>query len=165
METPRLLLRRLTDADADFILELLNTPSWLRFIGDRGVRNPDDARGYIRNGPQHSYEQHGFGLDLVALKESGTPIGLCGLLKRDYLDHPDIGFAFLPDYAGKGYGYEAASAVIAYARTELGLEKIAAITDPDNTGSIRLLEKLGLRFRKRFFLAGTNEDLLLFETD
>jgi RimJ/RimL family protein N-acetyltransferase len=132
--------------DAEFILRLLNEPSWLRFIGDRGVRTLQDARDYILTGPVEMYARLGFGLYLVELKEGGSPIGICGLIKRDFLDDVDIGFAFLPEYWGQGYAYESASAVMAYGQRVLGLKRIVAITASDNHSSARLLEKLGLRF-------------------
>ena len=111
LQTQRLLLRRFTVDDAEFILTLLNEPSFLRYIGDKKVRNLDDARQYILNGPVASYEQNGFGLCLVELRESHTPIGMCGLLKRAELSDPDIGFALLPDFWNKGFAFEAATAV------------------------------------------------------
>lgn len=146
LSTPRLALREMTAADAPFILELLNDPSFIRNIGDRGVRTVEGAREYIRNGPQASYRQHGFGLWLVELKEAAAPIGMCGLLKRDTLDDPDIGFAYLPAFQSKGYGYEAAAAVLSYASDILRLPRVVAIVNPGNDASGRLLEKLGLRF-------------------
>jgi RimJ/RimL family protein N-acetyltransferase len=145
LETERLILRRLTTDDAAFIFRLVNEPSWLRFIGDKGVRTLDDARNYIRAGPIASYERFGFGLYLAELKGSGRPIGMCGLLKRDALDHPDIGFALLPEFWGQGYAYESAAAVMAFGKDVLGLDRILAVTNPDNYSSMRLLEKLGLR--------------------
>lgn len=148
LETDRLVLRRLAPDDAELILELLNQPSYLRFIGDKGVRTLDDARDYIRQGPMAMYERFGFGLYLTVLKDEGVPIGLCGLLKRDSLDDVDVGFAFLPRFWSKGYAFESASAVMAYGRSVLGLERIVAITVPDNESSIRLLEKLGMRFER-----------------
>lgn len=155
LQTDRLVLRRITVEDAEFILELVNEPSFLQYIGDRGVRNLDDAREYIRAGPVASYEEHGFGLYLTALKESGVSIGICGLLKRESLDDVDIGFAFLPRHWSNGYGLESASAVMEYGRATLGLRRIVAITAPDNHASIKLLEKLGMRFEKMITL---NED-------
>ncbi len=145
LETERLTLRRITLDDAEFIRGLLNEPSFLEFIGDRGVRTLDDARAYIRNVPVASYERFGFGMFLACLKESGTPIGICGLLKRDWLEDVDVGFAFLPAYWSKGYAVESASAVMAYGRSVFGLSRILGITKPENEGSIRLLEKLGLK--------------------
>lgn len=146
VETNRLVLRQVTDADAGFILDLLNQPSFLRFIGDKGVRNTDDAKRYIQTGPLASYERFGFGLYLVELKETSVPIGMCGLLKRDTLPEVDVGFAFLPDYWSQGYAFESTSAVMTYGREVLGLRRILAITSLDNNASIRLLEKVGLKF-------------------
>ena len=146
LETERLVLRRLSPDDADFILELLNQPSFLRFIGDKGVRTTEDAVRYIQTGPIASYERFGFGLYLVELKETAVPIGMCGLLKRDTLPDADVGFAFLPAYWSQGYAFEAASGVMRYGRDVLGLGRIVAITSLDNDASIRLLEKLGLKF-------------------
>jgi RimJ/RimL family protein N-acetyltransferase len=146
LETERLTLRRVTDADAEFILDLLNQPSFLRYIGDKGVRNTEDAIRYIQTGPVASYERFGFGLYLVELKETGLPIGMCGLLKRDVLPDVDMGFAFLPDYWSRGYAFEAASAVITHGREVFGLRRIVAITSIENRASIKLLEKLGLGF-------------------
>jgi RimJ/RimL family protein N-acetyltransferase len=146
LETDRLILRRLSTDDAEFILRLLNDPSWLRFIGDRGVRTTQDARDYILKGPVEMYARLGFGLYLVELKEGGIPIGLCGLLKRDFLDDVDVGFGFLPNYCAQGYAYESACAVMAYGKGALGLKRVVAITTADNHRSARLLEKMGLRF-------------------
>lgn len=145
IETERLTLRRIGVADAAFMLELLNEPSFLRYIGDRGVRTLDDATAYILNGPVASYQRHGFGLYLTLLKQEAVPIGICGLLKRDTLPDADLGFAFVPRAWRRGYALESTAAVLAYARRELGLRRIAAITSPDNDASISLLEKLGFR--------------------
>ncbi|MCA1578420.1 MAG: GNAT family N-acetyltransferase [Acidobacteria bacterium] len=146
LETERLILRELTFDDAPFILTLLNDPSFLRYINDKNVRNVEDARQYMLNGPMASYAQNGFGLYLVALKDTAVPIGLCGLLKREELPDPDLGFAFLPDYWGKGFALEAARAVMNDARERLGQNRVLAIVMPDNDASIRLLEKLGMTF-------------------
>ncbi|HTO74108.1 MAG TPA: GNAT family N-acetyltransferase [Gemmatimonadales bacterium] len=159
LETGRLRLRRLEDADAPFILNLLNQPSFLRYIGDKGVRNLDQARDYIRTGPAASYEKHGFGLYLVMLAD-GTPIGMCGLVRRDALEHADIGYSFLPEHWSKGYALEAARGLLHYARNTLGLGKLLAIVSPENASSIRLLEKLGFRFEREQFMKGDNEDLV-----
>jgi len=148
IETERLLLCQLTADDAPFILELLNEPSFLRFIGDKGVRTLDDARDYILKGPIDSYERRGFGLYLVKLRDGGVPIGICGLVKRDALEDVDIGFAFLPSFWSRGYALESAAAVMNYGRAVIGLNRIVGITDPDNASSIRLLEKLGLQFER-----------------
>lgn len=147
LETQRLLLRPFTVDDAPFALALLNEPSFLHFIGDKKVRSLEDARQYLLNGPIASYAQHDFGLLCVDLRDSHTPIGMCGLLKREDLPHPDIGFAFLPDYWGQGFAFEAATAVMNDARERLKLNQILAIVNPDNDASIKLLERLGLTFQ------------------
>jgi RimJ/RimL family protein N-acetyltransferase len=162
LETDRLILRQFTTDDAAFILELLNEPSFIRFIRDSGVRTLDDATDYLVNGPLASYDRHGFGLYLVQLKADGAPIGMCGLLKRDGLDDVDIGFAFLPRYWSQGYATEAATAVLDYGHTVLGLTRIVAITAPDNHGSIKVLKKIGLRFDKLITLADDGGEALLF---
>ena len=162
LETERLLLRRFTVDDAEFILTLLNEPSFLRYIGDKQVRSLEDARQYILNGPVASYERHGFGLCLVELKESHTPIGMCGLLKREELPHPDIGFAFLPAFWNQRFGLESATAVLNDARDRLGVERILAITSLDNEPSIKLLERLGFRFERILKLAPDREEVKLF---
>jgi len=165
LETDRLVLRRLTPDDAAFILELVNDPDWLRFIGDRGVRTLEDARNYILNGPVAMYERVGFGLYLVERKSDGVPLGMCGLIKREGLDDVDIGFAYLPQYRAQGYAYEAASAVMAYGRREFGLQRIVAITSLDNVQSIQLLGKLGFTFEKIIRLSEDGEELKLFAND
>ncbi|MGE0129521.1 MAG: GNAT family N-acetyltransferase [Blastocatellales bacterium] len=165
IETDRLTLRRLTTDDAQFILKLLNEPSFLRFIGDKGVRTLADARDYILNGPVAMYSRLGFGLYLTELKDDGAPIGICGLIKRDALEDVDIGFAFLPKFWAKGYAYEAASAVMAYGKDVLGLKRIVAITTPDNHASGKLLEKLGLQFERMARLSEGAEEVRLFASD
>lgn len=165
LETDRLILRRLTAAAAEFMFELVNDPSWLRYIGDRGVRNLDDARNYILDGPVAMYDRLGFGLYLVELRDTGAPIGICGVLKRDSLDDVDIGFAFLPRYWGNGYAFESAAAVKAYANEVLGLRRLVAITSPDNDASIRVLERIGFRFEKMIRGHGDAEELRLFAAD
>ena len=119
LETDRLTLRQFTIHDTDFIISLLNSPGWLEFIGDRNVKTQEQATDYLLNGPIKSYHENGFGLSLVELKHPQKPIGMCGLLKREYLEHPDIGFAFLPEYSGKGYAYEIAKATMDYAEAML----------------------------------------------
>jgi RimJ/RimL family protein N-acetyltransferase len=162
LETDRLIVRRLTVDDAAFILELINDPDWLRFIGDRHVHSVDEARSYLLNGPLAMYGRSGFGLYAVVLKGSGVPIGMCGLIKREGLDDVDIGFAYLPQYRAQGYAYEAASAVMTYGRHEFGLKRIVAITSLDNDRSIQLLEKLGFTFEKIIRLSDDGEELKLF---
>jgi len=161
LETERLTLRQFTADDASFILELVNEPSFIQNIGDRGVRSLADAVKYIETGPVISYARNGFGLYLVQLKESGESIGMCGLIKRPALDDVDIGYAFLPKFWSKGYAVEAALAVKEQARS-LGLKRLVAITDPANTGSIRVLEKLGFTFEKMVRLSAEDIELKLF---
>lgn len=162
IETERLGLRWLTDTDDEFILDLLNQPSWLKYIGDRGVRNIEDARAYIHNGPLAMISQYGFGLFLVELKASRISIGLCGLLKREALDDVDIGFAFHPDYQGSGYAREAANACLDYARDHIGLERLVAITMPTNNDSIKLLDSLGMQYERNLSLDDSGALLQLF---
>lgn len=148
IETERLHLREFTADDAAFIVALLNSPGWLRFIGDRGVRTEADALGYIERGPRASYARFGFGLYCVVRKADALPVGMCGLLKRDTLPDVEIGFAFLPEHCGLGYAMESARAAIADGRRKADLRRLAAITQPDNSSSIRVLEKLGLRYER-----------------
>jgi len=165
LETERLTLQHLSpETDAEFILRLLNEPSFLQYIGDKSVRTPDDARGYIRNGPMKSYEENGFGLYRVGLRENGSAIGICGLIKRNTLPEPDIGFAFLPEYWNKGYAHESAAEVMRYARDVLRLQRILAITTPDNEPSGRLLGKIGLRFQRMIRLSEEADEVKLFST-
>jgi [ribosomal protein S5]-alanine N-acetyltransferase len=160
--TGRLLIRELTPADAPFILTLLNEPAFHRYIGDKGVRDLAGAERYLREGPLTMYARHGFGLWLVTLKGDHTPIGLCGPLKRDSLDHPDLGFALLACHCGRGYAFEAASAALAHARGTLMLDTILAVTALENPSSIKLLGKLGFRFVRMIDLPGYTEPSRLF---
>ena len=162
LETERLVLRWLSTEDSGFILHLVNDPSWLQFIGDKGVHTLEDARSYILNGPVEMYSRLGFGLYLTELKLSGEPIGICGLVKRDSLQDVDIGFAFLPGFWGNGYAIEAASAVLAHGKSVLGLKRIVAITSPDNHSSIRLLEKMGMGYEKMVTLSDNAPESSLF---
>ena len=164
LETERLTLRQFTIDDAEFILELVNEPSFIQNIGDRGVRSLEDAVKYIETGPVASYTRNGFGLYLVQLIESGESIGMCGLIKREALEDVDIGYAYLPRFWSKGYAFESALAVKEQARS-LGLKRLVAITDPTNTGSIRVLEKLRLKFEKFVKLSAEDIELKLFGTD
>ena len=162
LETERLVLRHLSVDDARFMLELMNEPSYIRFIGDRKIRTLDGAKVSITNGPIASYARNGFGLYLVELKEAGESIGICGLIKRDNLEDVDIGYAFLPKFWLKGYAIESAMAVKNYARDVLGLKRMVGITDPENIGSIRVLEKIGMQFEKMIKLSEDDIDLKLF---
>ena len=163
-ETDRLILRELTVEDAPFILELVNDPDWRHFIGDRGIRTLVEAGAYILGGPVAMYRRLGFGLWHVALKDQ-TPIGICGLIKHDTLDHVDLGFAFLPGFRGRGYAYEAAAASLAYGREILCLDWIVATTTLDNAASGRLLERLGFRFERIIRPAADRPDLKLYGRD
>jgi RimJ/RimL family protein N-acetyltransferase len=165
LETERLALRRLTSDDAPFMLELVTDPSWIEFIGDRGLKTVEDARAYIVDRYVGDYERHGFGLYLVALRETGEALGICGLIKRDSLDDVDVGFAFLPRHVGRGYASEAAVASLEYGWRDLGLRRIVAITIPSNRRSIRVLEKAGLKFVKTFRMAGDDEELSLYAVE
>jgi RimJ/RimL family protein N-acetyltransferase len=165
IETDRLILRWLSTDDAEFILELVNDPSWLKFIGNKDVKTIEDARSNILNKHVEMYNRLGFGLYLTELKEEGVPIGICGLIKRDALEDVDLGFAFLPGFRGKGYAYEAATATIGYGKNVLGLKRIAAITAQGNAASIKVLEKLGFQFEKIVELSKDAEGLMLFATE
>jgi len=188
IETERLALRRLDLNDAGFIFDLLNQPSFIRFIGDKGVRNLEDARNYLVSGPLESYRRFGFGLYLLslraqslqsphahsatsslradgatsALRGDSPSIGICGLVKRETLRDVDVGFALLPQYAGRGYATESARAVLAYGRETLGLERIVGITAPDNRASIAVLEKIGLRFEASVVLGAEAHAVSLY---
>ena len=161
IQTRRLVLRHLNLSDAEFILELLNEAGFLRFIGDKGVRTLSDARDYLLKGPMDSYARHGFGLYAACLRD-GTPIGICGLVKRDGLADVDVGFAFLSRHCSKGYAAESASAVLDHAAQTLELRRIVAITAPDNAASIAVLEKIGLKFEQMISLADRGPELKLF---
>lgn len=162
LQTERLIIRQLATTDAEFILTLLNEPSFLHHIGDKNVRTLDDARNYISTGPIASYERHGFGQFLVELKESRTPIGISGLMKRDELPDVDIGFALLPQFWGKGYAFEAATALMKYGCNELKLKRIVAIVNPDNDASIKLLERLGMKFERMVKLSEAAQEVKFF---
>ncbi|HYW73363.1 MAG TPA: GNAT family N-acetyltransferase [Pyrinomonadaceae bacterium] len=164
LETERLRLCQLSADDAEFVLALVNDPSFIRYIGDKQVRNLDDAKRYIADGPVKSYATYGFGLNLVQLKADGTPIGICGLLQRDTLPDPDIGFAFMPAYWNRGYAFEAAAAVMKHARDQLGLDQILAITTPDNEASARLLGKIGFTFDRLVKLSEDAAEVKLFSS-
>ena len=165
LETSRLQIRWLDFDDAEFIYQLVNDPDWIRFIGDRGVSNLEDARRYIETGPLEMYRKHGFGLNRVALKDTDKAVGICGILQRETLPEVDLGFAFLPDYRRRGYAFEASSAVLEHGLTRLGLPRVAAILSPQNRASANLLGKLGFSF-ERTYLAEPNSDLLdLYRVD
>lgn len=163
IDTERLTLRHLDpDADAEFVLRLLNEPSFLRHIGDRGVRTLDDARAYVANGPAASYARHGFGLYLVTRRADGAKVGICGLVKRDALEDVDVGFSLLPEHWSQGYALEAARAVAEHARRDCGLARLAGVVNPDNAASIRVLERLGMTLERTVRLADDAPEILLY---
>ena len=161
METERLVLRRFDLGDADFILRLLNEPSWIEYIGDKHVHTRSDAENYLRAGPLRMYEKHGLGLYLVETKADAQPIGMCGLIKRDSLDDVDLGFALLAEFRGRRYAFEAASATVAFGLGGLKLPRLVAITLADNCASVRLLEKLGFVFERVVQLNADDDELRL----
>ncbi|HEX8503016.1 MAG TPA: GNAT family N-acetyltransferase [Pyrinomonadaceae bacterium] len=165
IETERLNLREVTEADAAFVLELLNDPDFVRFVADRGVRTLEDARRYVAEKFTAGYRRDGFGFWLVEPKGSGAAAGICGLVRRDTLPGVDIGYAFLPPFRSKGYAHEAAAAVLAYARDVVSLKRLLAITNPDNAVSARVLEKLGMRFEGMVRLSPDEPEVRLFAVD
>lgn len=162
LETNRLQLQEATLNDGAFFLKLLNSPSWIANIGDRGIKTEEEAQGYIQKVLIDSYRKNGYGLYKIVLKSENQPIGLCGLVKREGLEHTDIGFALLPAYEQKGYAYEAASATMEYAKSALQLKKIVAITLATNLPSRRLLEKIGLQFEKHIRLPNDDTELCYY---
>ena len=162
LETERTILREIVADDAAFMLDLLNQPSFIKYIGDRNVRDLRQAREFIEHRLRASYQNFGYGLWTVELRETGELVGICGFVKRDVLPDADIGFAFLPDFEGKGYAFEAAAATLKYGREKLNFGRVLAITSPDNERSGRLLEKIGLRFERTMQLAADAADVKLY---
>jgi RimJ/RimL family protein N-acetyltransferase len=165
LNTERLLLKEFEISDAAFIVELVNTPGWIKFIGDRNIKTIEQAENYLKNGPLKSYQENGYGLYKVEEKMHRIPIGMCGIIKREVMNYPDIGFAFLPDYNNKGYAFEIASATLIFAKKHLHLNIISAITVPYNERSVKLIKKLGLSFHKKILLPGSNEEVELYDND
>lgn len=164
LETARLALREFDEQDTAFIIKLVNSPGWLQYIGNKHIHTEAAALQYIINGPQKSYAANGFGLYLAETRAGNEPIGMCGLIRREGLQHVDIGFALLPEHTGKGYALEMARATLLFANNNLGIKKLAAITTYDNQNSIRLLGKLGFQFVTTTRLHPGEDLLLLFET-
>lgn len=164
LETDRLIIRKLTVEDNEFILELLNSPNWLEYIGDRNIKTLKQAVQYIE-GMLKNCHQHGYCLHVIELKESIIPVGLCGFLKREYLDSADIGFAILPDYERKGYTFEAAQAIVQYGISELQLGLIYGITSEKNSNSQNLLKKIGLKQIAKIHPKTEPKELLLFKLE
>lgn len=163
LETERLYLRRLMRDDAEFILRLLNEPSWLEYIGDKEVSNLNDAKKYIELSAITMYQQFGFGLLLVLDKNNDTPMGLCGLMKRDNLQHADLGYAFLPEFWQQGYALEAVKCILKYAKEQHQISKLLALTKSSNTTSINLLKKINFQFDRDLKLFENEENLQIFE--
>jgi ribosomal-protein-alanine N-acetyltransferase len=163
LETERLVVRPFTPDDAEFILRLLNEPSFIENIGDKAVRTTEQAAAYLADGPIRSYGRHGHGLCLVSVKETGQPIGMCGLIRRDTLPDVDLGYAYVPEAWSRGYAFEAAAAVLRHGRDELGFGKTLAIVSPGNAGSIRLLERLGFSFVELVQMQPGAGDTALYE--
>ncbi|QMU31192.1 GNAT family N-acetyltransferase [Adhaeribacter radiodurans] len=162
LQTERLRIELADLNDKKFFFNLLNSPHWKEYIGDRGIKTEQDAENYIKNSLIKNYTDKGYGLYKMVEKASHLPIGICGFIKRDYLDSVDIGFAVLPEFEGKGYTYEAAKAVLEYGKTQLGLTTVYGITTPNNQASRHLLEKLGLQFIAKRTAPGQNQELLIF---
>jgi RimJ/RimL family protein N-acetyltransferase len=162
LETPRLVLRRFEFDDAPFVVALLNQPSFIANIGDRGVRSLEDAQRYLREGPMSMYEKHGFGLWHASRKPDGAPVGMCGLLKRDHLPDVDVGYAFMPEFWGVGYAFEAASAALRHGREKFGLQRVIGVVSEGNSASIRVLEKLGMRFERMHFMRADEPPVRLY---
>lgn len=165
LETERTILREVVETDAGFVLDLLNQPSFIEYIGDRNVRTVEQARDYIESRFAASYRKFGFGMWAVELKETSQPMGICGFVKRDVLADADIGFAFLPQFEGKGYAFESAGAALLHGRENLKLPRVLAITTLHNASSQKLLEKIGLRFERLIVLPGDDAELKLFSAD
>lgn len=162
LQTERLALRRLTLEDADLMLAVWNDPAFHKYVGDRGIRTIEQAQEAMAGGALLLYEKYGYGPFRVALRENDQPIGICGLFRREKVEDPDIGWSVLPDYSGRGYAFEAATAVLEYAFGQLGLSYIVAFVSAENTPSLGLAEKLGLRYERMVRLVGDDEDVCLY---
>lgn len=162
LETPRLVLRHLTLDDAGLMLAIWNDPAFIRHVGDRGIRTVEDAEEAMKNGVFKLYEDHGYGPFRVALRDGDQAVGICGLFRREGLDDPDLGYATLPHFCGKGYAYEAASAVLGYVRSELHIERLIAIISPGNEASIGLIGKLGFEFERMHTMPGDDHVVRIY---
>ena len=165
IETERTILREVTETDAAFILDLLNQPSFIKYIGDRNVRSVKQAREYIESRFTGSYKQFGFGMWAIELKENKTPIGICGFVRRETLPDADIGFALLPQFERRGYAFETAAATMRYGREELNFKRTLAITSQNNEASVRLLEKLDFKFERFIKISDDAEEVKLFSSN
>ncbi|MFT5299103.1 MAG: RimJ/RimL family protein N-acetyltransferase [Colwellia sp.] len=159
LATERLLIRQFTPNDHEFVLRLYNEETFLTNIGDKGVRNTEGAISHLINGPIASYKEHGFGLYLVCLKNEDTPVGMCGLLKRTEFEHADLGYAFLPEYCGKGFAQEASSVILQESVKNHCLGTVLSVTSCTNTRSNHLLKKLGFTFQEKINFSNTENNL------
>jgi RimJ/RimL family protein N-acetyltransferase len=162
LQTERLSLRRLTLEDADLMLAVWNDPAFYKYVGDRGIRTREQAQEAMAAGALQLYENYGYGPFRVALRESDQPIGICGLFRREGFDDPDIGWSVLPDHGGKGFAFEAGTAVLNYAFEELALNYVVAFISAENMPSIGLAKKLGLRYERMTRMVGDEEDVCLY---
>ena len=162
-ETERLILKPTTEADSSFIYELVNTPKWIKNIGDRNVNSNEDAANYIKNKITPQLEKLGFSNYTVIRKSDGIKLGTCGLYDRDGLDGIDIGFAFLPQFEKKGYAFESTSKLIEVAISDFKIKEIIGITTKENIASQKLLNKIGLKFEKMVNIPNDDEELLLYK--
>lgn len=162
LQTERLALRRLTREDADLMLAVWNDPAFHKYVGDRGIRTIEQAQEAMAGGALLLYEEYGYGPFRVALRENDQPIGICGLFRREKVEDPDIGWSVLPDYSGRGYAFEAATAVLEYAFGSLGLTRILAFITEGNAPSVGLAKKLGLRYERMARIVGDDEDVCLY---
>ena len=165
LETERLIISELSIEDAPFFYDLVNDPAWIKFIGDRDVKTIADAENYLNTNIIPSYDKNGFGFYLVSTKKEDLPIGISGLIDRDGLEYVDVGYAFLPNFRGKGYAFEATNAILTFAKNDLQIDPIVAITNMDNIKSCKLLERLGLKFDKIIQLADDPEKCRLYRTN
>lgn len=165
LQTERLSLREFNEADAAFIVELVNTDGWIKNVGDKNIKTEERAKDYLLDGPIKSYAKNGYGLCLVELRNEKIPIGMCGIINRETLDNPDIGFAFLPNFTRKGYGFEIAEATLDHAKNNLKIDRVLAITIVQNAASIKLLEKLGFSYYKPITIQHDGAELMLFSKD
>ena len=158
-ETERLIIRQFELSDSDFIIRLLNEEAFIRYIADKNIRTQQDAIHYLKHGPMASYDKYGFGLNLVYLKSDNTPIGMCGVLKRDELEYPDLGYAFLAEFADKGYASEAAEKTLKVTMATCSLDTVFAVTLLDNSRSNKLLKKVGFSVKETMDLYGSQNNL------
>jgi ribosomal-protein-alanine N-acetyltransferase len=166
LKTERLALRPFNLGDAAFVIELVNSPGWIQFIGDRNIHSIADAEHYISNNHLENYKEKGFGYWVIFCKENlKIPIGICGLMKRDGLEHMDIGYALLPKFEGLGYATEAAQSVLTFGFNTLKATRILAISDVENIGSAKVLQKIGMALERKIKVTTDEPELYLFSVE